>query len=741
MNILEKIRQGTPLANLKSELRLSAERSSGVRTLFEGAPRTVIVPPKAASLFAVKQTLADLLQAQKKKHGSSGGSREIERIIALPTFAPLAPEELEAYCRDNILRPAFNEGFRLKVSQAEAFLAYDQIPPGSIEHGVFCPIGAGAGKTLIDVGIASRAYVKGIHRILLLIPSVVYYQFVARSLPFIRSKIPVEVPFIFMGNTTKSKRLDMAHSNRSGCYVLPYSCLSTRDSVELLESIHPGLIIADEAHRLANRRAARSRRISAYMLKNPSTEFVPLSGTMTNKSIKEYHHLISWALRRGSPLPVSGQMAAEWGMFIDSKAEYTGGSAGPIGDVVEWARKNFPSVVIQDEIHGFRTAFRLRLVSAPGVVATADTDVACSLYLANAPVPHEKEGAPWKRLDELTQGVTNFITPNGDTIEHALHTFRWMYELSAGFYNELVWPTSEEYAKRRSISLEAADDIIRRAQIHHDLSQLFAKEARKWMSTHSTSIIDTPLLLRSDLKQHGHKNVGRNVYDAWQDMHAADFAGRPDRDSHVVRVCDYKIMAAVAWAKGLDKDKGAVIWAHNQEIVSWVFEEVSKALGKDRVVHAPAGEAANQALVDLRNEKKVFCASIQAHGEGKELQHFQHQYYVQWPRSARQAEQVLARLHRLGQTADEITAHTNNTTLFDQMCFAACLIDALYIQQTTGNRQRIIYAGYDPLPVIFPPSVLRERGMNNKMLSTEHQRALSDLFGNFNESGASPRTK
>ena len=102
---------------------------------------------------------------------------------------------------------------------------------------------------------------------------------------------------------------------------------------------------------------------------------------------------------------------------------------------------------------------------------------------------------------------------------------------------------------------------------------------------------------------------------------------------------------------------------------------------------------------------------------------------MQWPRPAVDAEQILGRTHRNGQMADELIVHTNITSLFDQLNFAACLNDSLYIHQTTGNRQKLIYCNYDPLPKIFPASVLRERGLDPTLLSRKQQAELNERFG------------
>jgi hypothetical protein len=82
----------------------------------------------------------------------------------------------------------------------------------------------------------------------------------------------------------------------------------------------------------------------------------------------------------------------------------------------------------------------------------------------------------------------------------------------------------------------------------------------------------------------------------------------------------------------------------------------------------------------------------------------------------------------MGQKADELVVCQNFTTLFDQLNFAACLNDALYIQQTTGNRQKLIYSQYDPLPKIFPSAILHERGYQNRLLTKQQETALCERF-------------
>jgi hypothetical protein len=108
--------------------------------------------------------------------------------------------------------------------------------------------------------------------------------------------------------------------------------------------------------------------------------------------------------------------------------------------------------------------------------------------------------------------------------------------------------------------------------------------------------------------------------------------------------------------------------------------------------------------------------------------------FLQWPRSAKQAEQVLGRQHRNGQKKKAIMAQTIVCDPWDDLNFAATLNDALYIHQSMGAGQKLIYANYDPLPKVFPSHVLDERGAETMAsLGREHKELVAKKFGGFSK--------
>lgn len=652
---------------------------------------------------------------------------EVSRICALAVAQTLkkGTKEFEAFCRTHILASAFDAGWRFFEPQANAILAFEQ------SLGLFCPIGVGWGKTLITLACASIAFrERRAHKILLVVPSAVYPQLMQRDISWARTKIPLTMPIFGIGGKSADARKMIVSGHRRGLYVMPYSYLSTKDSVDLLKQIDAGLLLLDEAHNVKSRKAARTRRLLDWIAER-KPEVVALSGTMTSKSIMDYHHLIRTCLRAGTPLPLSAQLAGEWSSVIDSGAPAAQVLTGnPILPLVEWARKTCPDLeeLRRADVTGFRAAYRLRLVTAPGVVATGDNEIGTSLMLDNVPSQLPK-AAGAQVLKKLVDDVEKlWVTPNGDEIEFAIHAYKWLYELHSGFYNELVWPSLEELAKRRQIEPGAAEGLLERAKHHHAAGQRYAKRLREFLEHESFPGCDTPLLAGATMERSGGATVPADLFERWRDWRALRFDGMPERDSRAVRVADHKITAAVRFAKEwAEEGSGGLLWVYHHEMGAWLREALLQA--GIEPLYCPAGDAANQAIIDPENKNRIAVVSMSAHGTGKNLQHFQRQAFVQWPRSAVLAEQTLGRTHRNGQLADELVVNTMLESQFESLLFAATLNDAVYIHQSTGVRQKIVYCEYSTLPKIYSHEFLRARGFEPRALDETQQKELHERFG------------
>jgi hypothetical protein len=245
----------------------------------------------------------------------------------------------------------------------------------------------------------------------------------------------------------------------------------------------------------------------------------------------------------------------------------------------------------------------------------------------------------------------------------------------------LVWPTEEEYASRVRLPKAKAKELLDRAKECHEYRQNYHKSLRAFLQATNLKGLDSPMLVGAEMARNADRSVPTPLYQDWMAWKSRYVEGLPERDSRAVRVCDFKIREAVAWAK--DHGHG-LIWVSNIEAGEWTFEYLQEA-GID-ALHCPSGEKYNRIIADPENRNKIVVASMRAHGTGKNLQHFQQQFFLQWPRQAKMAEQTIGRTHRSGQKADQLEIDCMNLSMFDKLVFAACLNDALYIHQTTSAR-------------------------------------------------------
>jgi len=215
------------------------------------------------------------------------------------------------------------------------------------------------------------------------------------------------------------------------------------------------------------------------------------------------------------------------------------------------------------------------------------------------------------------------------------------------------------------------------------------------------------MLIGKDMSIHGYKNVGYDLFCSWREWKDSDFDGRIDRNKRAIRVCGFKVEKAVEWAKNLPKGEGGLIWYDNHEMGLWAVERMIEE-GLDPLF-CEAGKRFDEILNNPEKCKgRLIVLTINAHFQGKNLQFDRNMFYLQWPRSAKLAEQSIGRQHRHEQHYDEVNVTTCFTTEFDRILFGATLNDAAYVHQSQGNKQKIIYGTHTPQPEIVPYEVLME---------------------------------
>lgn len=634
--------------------------------------------------------------------------KEWERILGLPVQLEMDEAQVQNMSYTEFDARAYDSGARLLPLQAWMIREFDAV------KGLLAQARVGSGKTLGSLMLCERGARAGIPRQLLLVQTSVYGQLMKHDLPHYRRLVPFSTKFIGLGGMSKAARLDAAKRHRMGCFILPYSLLSREETRQLLDLIDPGIVVGDEAQNLKRRDAARTRRFLDFANARPQCLFAFMSGTLTAKSLKDYHHLARLALRDRSPMPRQVGQATAWAAILDAGAEPTPERCGPLMPLRNWAMK-VRGVELPYTVDGVREAYQERLKSAPGcVISQADeTDVELRLSVVDP-------GEPGLALQKMMQAVTQqWIAPTGDEIAHAFHTHKWLYELSMGFYNALVWPEARDERHQKEID---------RARQHHAAEQLYTRELRQFLLATSRPNLDTPMLVGRAIYAavvEGKKaHVPDLLIELWKEARALEFPGMPHRIQIPTRVDDYKIKAIADWCTEL-KGGGGIVWFHHHEPLDWAFDVLSKTFPNVRTARA-----GDDALMQRENAGFIYLAA-KAHSVGKNLQHFPRQLVAQWPRPAIDAEQLLGRAHRTG--IEEFVGEDGAVEVdmlfgpaFDHQIFSACAADALYIQLTTGSQQKIYSATYVNPPRVFDPRLLARLGFQGKMATAAQ---LEEKFG------------
>lgn len=650
---------------------------------------------------------------------------DIQRICRLPIAEPLSDEEIDAIQRVYVKPRALENGFRLQRVQAEAIQAFVE------NEGLFAPIAVGGGKTLVSLACIGIAIEQGLQRVMLFVPPQVYVQLVEHDIAWARRRVKLGCSFYLFGGKSQRKRAELA-GHRTGCWIMPYSLLSARDSFEILEAVKPQMMVFDEAHALKNRKtSARTRRILSYWRKYRPL-VIALSGTMTSKSLKDYSHILQMCLRDGAPIPVETQAVDDWAAVLDSDQVSQEGhhnrstNTGPLRPLINWSNANFPKTPLQFDIAGFRRAFQNRLLTTPGVVSSPPDQIGTSLTFTN-----KKAEAPKPALLKLIDNLNNlWVTPDGDEIEHAMLIWKWKQELTTGFYNSLQWPDAGQLCDRRGLDVKAAEDLLAASKQHHKMQQLYHKELRTWFRSHPHRPgLDTPMLVGSDMLRNQDRNVGSKLYEAWLEARNYYFNGIVERDSVPVRVCDYKLKQAISWCRATGRSQG-IIWYFHQAVGEWLTEILEDA--GIPVVHCPAGKAFDAFLIGDgaadRCRGKFLVCSLAAHGTGKNLQYMTDQLFIQLPPTEQLMQQSVGRTHRKGQESDEVQIQTLISNEIDEMALAALLNDATYVFETQNDSRKLLIGTWNPMPTIYASSVLQRAGIQAKILNARQQQLLSERF-------------
>lgn len=547
-----------------------------------------------------------------------GASSDLQRILALPVKAAVDPVAVALEYTNRLKRAAGT--MVLKAVQALALLEAELV------GGLLASIGVGEGKTLLSflLPVVMKA-----RKTVLLIPPALREQTIRRAHPELAKhwRIP---------NLGVSQASVSYPDVEGTIHVVAYSELSSARTADILERLQPDLIVCDEAHKVRNFDASCTKRFRRYFKAFPNTKLCALSGTLISKSIRDISDLAKFALRERAPIPLYWPTLEAWSEALDP-----GDWTPPPGELLRLCQ---PGETVHE-------AFRRRLWSTPGCIASNESNIGSSLIIHRREVKLAPEVKA--ALDKMRGTWT---TPNGEEeFDDALTFARHARDLSTGLYFRWIWPQGEPVALR--------DQWMECRRDWHKT----VRERLKASIPGQDSV-----LLCSRAAESGTWKCP--AWEPWRDI--KDLA---HPESEAVWVSEFLVEDAVRWAQ----DHKGLIWLEHPAMGEAFARRGVPFYGahnKDRILE----ESGNRAIALTRGVFYLGTDGLQ--------ERFNEQLILAVSPGADINEQLLGRLHREKQKAGEVETYVYLHTPELAGAFADALKGAQWIEKMEHKRQKLSYA-------------------------------------------------
>jgi hypothetical protein len=446
-----------------------------------------------------------------------------------------------------------------------------------------------------------------------------------------------------MSKTASRARSLHAHGAAQPLRVVSYEALGRVEYHEALENWSPDLIMLDEFHKVKDPSSGVTRQLSKYV-RHRSPIVVPLSGTPMNRKLREFAHVLRWALKDGTPLPKDWHEMHAWGFALDEKVA-DAARLRP-GALMQLAPSDPQREEGKDELHVARSRFASRLRSTPSVIASGDD-------LPGIPLTArvEKLEPTAQQLSVVNHLRTHWETPCGHPFEQATELWAHEQQVSCDFYYR--WrkqPPPEWLLARRTWSA-------------------FVRETLAHSRTLYTPLAVANAIDRGQLEDHG-------ILNAWR---AAEPLFKPKEHQEAVWVGEQTLEFCAKW---LAETKG-LCWVY--------FTAFGKRLQERTGLPYFAGGAYKGVAVDQHDGPAI--VSIKAVNEGFNLQTLHSDNLIATcPTTNKENEQLISRTHRDGQEADEVTVTYLQTLEGDVKALDQARADAVCVEAMTRQPQRLCAA-------------------------------------------------
>lgn len=374
----------------------------------------------------------------------------------------------------------------------------------------------------------------------------------------------------------------------------------------LLLSASPDLLVCDECHCLKNLSSGCTRHVRDWRRANPDEPLLLMSGTLVQRSLKSFAHLLEWTHgREYMPLPNRAHELSDWSRALDEKVEVRA-DPGALVEFLppEFRQPNAPKPTISD----FRKAVSARIFSTPGCIRTPSKECNASLVIKIHRQKISKNVATLlKRVQSEKRDWHGMeLTPP--------EIWRHTQTLALEFHYEWEEPGPEEWMKRRASWKRQVREILE----------------TDWPGITTEKQVANAVL-RGEMPDHR--------YRKWKEIEPT-FKPKTKTVWHSTKVLEEIIATAM---KG---DKNVWVWVNFRavgfklvQMTGWDFFHSKGMCGKKFIGDHTSGPA---------------IVSFKANCIGKNLQHFSRNIWTTPMTTGLEWEQGLGRTHRSGQKADRV---------------------------------------------------------------------------------------
>jgi hypothetical protein len=381
-----------------------------------------------------------------------------------------------------------------------------------------------------------------------------------------------------------------------------------------LEVYAPDLIIADEVHKLKNRRSAVTRRVGRYMHQHPETRFVGLSGTIMRRSLLEFAHILRWCLKDNAPIPSHYNEVEEWASALDE--DVSGRPGDELGRLEPGALLQLctaDELASESPMTAARKGFRRRLVETPGVIATAGNGerVDCPIRISAVTYPMQRQ------TDEAFHKLRSLWLAPADDYPLTSGAEIWAHAKALALGLTYVWnprPPREWLEPRRDWG------AFVRSVISH--SRTLDSEKHVADAVLSGRIDDEGALQRWLAVR---DTFEPNSVPVWHD--------------------DSALRRCAEWAA----EEPGIVWTEH----AFFAERLAELTGL--TYYGAKGLDRDGRFIDDADSTRSAIVSIDANREGRNLQaKWSRNLITSPPEGSDVWQQTIGRTHRTGQTADEV---------------------------------------------------------------------------------------